>query len=665
MIRSSAAAAIVALFTLLGATPALAGDGPDGVCRTDRYFVHVPTFADASVVPDRFGRKLKQALQPHIPQDRTGPSYTIKSIKRVLPGRRIDQRSDGARRFWQVRLDRELTPAEACLFLDTLRIEVYGLLAEPRAYVGRECTAVGHGAPADPFSPDWHLQVTGVPGPLSVGAEPAPVAMVDTGFAAPADYVADPGFDEDYHRHGTAMADLVGQVDGEIPVLDYRALDSDGMGDLADVARAVDAAVFQAEGPRVINLSLGWPPELERTRQFSAGGCDTWEDPAGEAVRYALVMARMRDAGLLTLGGLPWNRNGPTAVVAAAGNRVTPFGINSSFFFEKMLDVMDEVPNLDPCSEPADDDLFYPAQWSQRQTCMSIAGIDYTFSRMTIAVGATDHHDNAAGTSLLVPMPPLVAPGTNVLAAGLRWTGSSVSTALVSAALARAFGEGAVSSDVAFLAVHGAAEPVPHIGNLTRRLAFSQPYVAAPAPPLQDHATLVDGAEAEPWSTFDQTVCLLVLIEWTHDDADFQAVIDHCPPFLHNLDQFSAGRAGPQPPDAGCPDCPAKLFDQSDLVDLDIALNDTWDPATAITKPYLYAEWPDGAYVWMPLPDNIQTWEPGAQFTIKGLTLEHPDGTLSLGDLEAGGKMQLQLQVQTPKQNAPTTDVSDLTMKLN
>ncbi len=655
--------AAFALLALLAA-PALAGDGPDGVCRTDRYFVHVPTFADAAVVPPRFGRSLKQALLPHIPVDRTGPSYAIESITRVLPGRRIDQRADGARRFWQVRLDRELTPAEACVFLDNLRVEVYDLLHEPRAYIGRECAAVGHGTPADPLAPDWHLQATGLPGPLPVGAEPAAVALVDSGVFAPADYVADPDFDDDYHRHGTAMADLVAQVEPGIPVLDYRALDADGMGDLADVARAIDAAVFQAEGPRVINLSLGWPPELERTRQLEAAGCSTHEDPAGEAVRYALAMARMRDAGLLTKGGQPWNRNGPTAVVAAAGNRVTSFAVDPTFFFEKMLDVIDEAPNLDPCSAPTDGDLFYPAQWSQRQTCMHIAGVDYTFTQMTIAVGATDHYDNPASTSLKVPMPPLVAPGANVLAAGARWTGSSVSTAMVSAAIALAFGEGAVSADVALDAVWGEAEPLPHIGPQTRRLAFAQPYVAAPAAPIGDLPTLVDGGAATPWSSFDIAVCLLVLIEWTHDDADFQAVVDHCPPFLATLDQFTAGRAGPQPPDAGCPECPVRLFAQAELVDVDVALNHTWDPATAITKPFLYAEWPDGAYVWLPLPDDGNTWEPGAQFTIKGLTLEHPDGTLSLGDLEAGGKVQLQLQVQTPKQDQPTTDVSALVMKL-
>lgn len=657
-------AAALAALTLFAA-PALAGDGPDGVCRTDRYFVHVPTFVDASVVPPRFGRQLRQALQAHIPAGHTGPSYAIESIKRVLPGRRVDQRADGARRFWQVRLDRELDPAEACLFLSNLRVEVYGLLHEPRAYIGRECVAVGHGAPADPLSPDWHLEVTGVPGPLPVGAEAASVAVVDSGFAAPSDYVADPGFDDDYHRHGTAMADLVAQVDPGIPLLDYRALDSNGMGDLADVARAIDAAVFEAEGPRVINLSLGWPPELERTRTFAAGACETTEDPAGEAVRYALAMGGLRDAGDLTLGGLPWAKNGPTAVVAAAGNRITPFGVNSTFFFEKLLEVIDGAPNLDPCSAPTDDDLFYPAQWSQRQTCMTIDGLDYTFVNMTIAVGATDHYDRAANTSLPVPMPPLVAPGANVLAAGDRYTGSSVSTALVSAALALAFAEGAPSAHTAFLAVHGAAEPLPQIGPQTRRLAFAQPYVAQPAAPVQDYAQLVDGAQAVRWTDFEVATCLLVMIEWTQDDADFQTVKDHCPPFLHTLDQFTAGHAGPQPPDAGCPDCLGKLLpQQNDLVDIDIALNDSWDPATSITKPYLYAEWGDGAFAWIALPDNGQTWEAGAQFTVKGLTVSHPNGTLSLVDLEAEGKMQLHMQVQTPKQNQATNDVSDLTMKL-
>ena len=197
-----------------------------------------------------------------------------------------------------------------------------------------------------------------------------------------------------------------------------------------------------------------------------------------------------------------------------------------------------------------------------------------------------------------------------------------------------------------------------------RRLGFPVPYAEAPAAPVGDLPALVDGAQADTWTTFDLAVCLLALIEWSNDDVDFAAMQSVCPPFLHTLDQYTAGRAGPQPPDVGCPDCLSRLYIQSlDQGDVDVKLNHTWDPNTAITKPYLYAEWPDGAFTWIELPANGQNWTPGAQFTIKGLTLAHPNGTLSLHDLEVGGKMQLHLQVQTPKQQQPTNDVSDLAMK--
>lgn len=201
------------------------------------------------------------------------------------------------------------------------------------------------------------------------------------------------------------------------------------------------------------------------------------------------------------------------------------------------------------------------------------------------------------------------------------------------------------------------------LGTGVRRLAFEVPYAPSPAAPAGDFPTLVDGAGATTWTDFEMAVCLIVLLQWADDDSDFATVKSVCPPFLHTLDQYTAGRAGPQPPDVGCPDCPAHLFvQQGDLVDVQVALNHTWDPATDIAKPYLYAEWADGAFTWIALPGNAQLWQPGSQFTIKGLTVAHPNGTLSLADLEAKGKMQLHLQVQTPKQAQPTNDVSDLVM---
>lgn len=663
---STLAAFAVCALAVLCASPAAAQRNAERTpCRSDRYFVHVPTFADPAGVPSSFAPDLFSAVDPHIPRNRLGVrQYTIAAIGQVLPARAVDERQDGERRFWQVRLDREIGPERACRFVDALRTEAEALLPGTPIYVGRECGASGYGAAPDPESPDWHLEAMGVPAPLPVGEEPGDVALVDTGFLWPPHYQADPAFGPAMHPHGQAMAELIHHVDPAIPVRDYRALDSDGHGDLAHVARAIDAAVFDATGPRAINLSLGWPPELERVRAFDAGECSTREDPAGEAVRYALAMARLRDEGRLHVGGQPRPQNGPTAVIAAAGNRGTVFGGDSTFVYEAFYRTTDGAGDQDPCSSPGADDLFYPAQWARRTTCLIIGGGSWTIDgAMTTPVAATDARDLPSSLTPQVPLPRLMAPGVNVLAAGTRWTGSSVSAALVSGAVARAFGEGATDATEAVDLVYAGSTPLPAIDPGTRRLAFPLAYAAAPAIPSPPPALQVDGALAGTWTSADIGDCLQRLADWAADTADFADVKASCPAFLHHLDQFSAGRAGPQPPEIGCPDCLAGLYlGLGDKADVQIELTNAWDPATSITKPHLYIEWPDGQYVWTALPDGPQ-WTPGGQFVIKGLTVEHPGGTLSLGDLAAGGKMLLLLEVQTPKQTKPSTDMSDITMK--
>lgn len=647
---------------------ASAQPGPRTPCRTDRYFIHVPTSSQMANLPNgQFGPALANALAIRYAQLRRPPRFAIESIERVLrPRRRVDERADGHRRFWQVRLDRRLALGASCRFVEALREEAEALLSGARLYVGRECVATGMSNP-DPFASDWHLEQVGQAPPLPLGDTPASVAVIDTGFDLVPAFVADPAWSPNLHRHGAAMVDLIHQIDPTVPVADYRALDEDGQGDLADVAKAVDQAVFDAVGPAVLSMSLGWPPELERARTFEAGACSTTEDPAGEAVRYALLMAHLRDTDALHVGGAPRARNGATAVVAAIGNRARTYSGDPTVNYQKLLDVdMQAPPPVGECALPGSDDLFYPAQWSRRPTCLDKGGLNFTYTSSIIAVGAVDHRGLASPLNPPVSPPSLMAPGVYVEAAGRRWSGSSVSAALVAAEVARRLGAGAVDASEAEQQIFGDGVALTSIdpNGSVRQLAYADPYVAGPPVGPVAPGQLVDGSQMETWSSLAVGACLVALDTWTNANGPFQDVLDDCPEFLHVLDRFSAAGAGPAPPTSGCPDCVGGLLisQGGDEVELYVELTSDWDPATVITKPFLYAEWPDGAFVWLPLPDNGE-WIPGAQFTVKSLNVAHPQGTLGLSDLHAGGKMQLELQVQTPKQDDPTTDVSVVTMK--
>jgi thermitase len=57
------------------------------------------------------------------------------------------------------------------------------------------------------------------------------------------------------HGHGTNVAGIVRQVAPRVTILPIRVLDSDGQGDVADLAAAIDWAVVM--GADIINLSLG------------------------------------------------------------------------------------------------------------------------------------------------------------------------------------------------------------------------------------------------------------------------------------------------------------------------------------------------------------------------------------------------------------------------
>ncbi len=627
--------------------------GPPPVCLSDQFFVHVPTWASPASLPASFRNDLKAAMAGHV-SGVGGLAGVAVDVAPVLdPRPTIAQRADGHRRFWTVKTSEDIPPGELCGWLGALRTKASALAGAP-VYIGRECVA---GALADPGAADWPLEVMGVPGPIR--GVPAPVAIVDSGFKASPDWTA-PGATGTPHPHGAMIEGVIQQLTASATtpaLLDYRVLDHDGRAPLAEVAAAIDAAVFAARGPIVINLSLGWPPELERRR--AVDGCAELEDPAGEAVRYALAMAQLRDAGLLTGGPGDEGLEGPTAVSMAAGNRPELFGQDVTPYYAAHFAV-DTSPLSGDCAQPSGDGLFYPAQWARRRTCLNLGGSTLNVRPRMTAVGATDHRDQRSPLSSQEMTPLLVAPGVGVRMAGERWSGSSVSAAYASAALALEMAGGGSGADAAAVLL-GRAVALPHVRSrfTPKRLAFPGAH-AAGAPLYSAPGRTISGASAAPITGRDRVQCMRTLGRWIKGAAPRSAVAAACPAFLSGLDRASSGAAGPQPLTTGCPECYAVIDPRDAKGDLHVTLADDWSPTPTLGEPHLVINWPDGYESWIPLPGGA-SWAPGASFTVTDIPIEHPQKKSSAQDLIDKGALSLVMEVT--QWGKASIDVSVVTIK--
>ncbi|MEZ4463970.1 MAG: S8/S53 family peptidase [bacterium] len=290
--------------------------------------------------------------------------------------------------------------------------------------VGRECVAIALGTEprATPALREAVVRRIGLAPtpPATPWAEAAEVALVDTGLEAVvadelgADAVPLPGGDlaGPLHPHGTAMGLLVRQVTPRARLHDVRVLGTPGHGDIGDVARGIIAALGIADMDRrralVLNLSLGWPPELGQRRVLrdAAGDAAGFEDPVGESVRFALLLAAREEGP-----------GRPIVVVAAAGNRPGRPEANrlvyNSFF--------DVEPGATPATRcpggaPGGPYLFFPAAWSQVPTCAE--GDDPRW--LATAIGGLSDADAPATLAILGAEPPLVAPAEHAYVASAR-----------------------------------------------------------------------------------------------------------------------------------------------------------------------------------------------------------------------------------------------------
>ena len=629
------------------------GDGTDEPCPNDRFFVHVPTWAMLNL-PLNFQSRLQTDLDNHIAARPrlSGTKVTVEAVLDSRPG--INERADGHRRFWTISTDRTVPGDELCAWVDHLRNRAQAM-GGADLYVGRECVAAGLGSPG---APDWPLELMGKP--AAPAGPPAPIAVIDTGFKRTADWRA-PGIAplDPKHPHGQMIREAIRQLTSHVGVptlLDYRAMGSEGTAPLANVARAIDAAVFDADGARVINLSLGWPPELERRRALP--GCGTLEDPIGEAVRYTLAMAHMRDAGLLTAAPGQVDPNGPTAVMVAGGNRPTLFGQDVTPYYAAHHRV-DFGPLVGDCSQPSGDGLFYPAQWARRDTCF-YGRPPITAMRVT-PVGATDHRDERSPLSAPEMTPVLVAPGTAIRLGGQRWSGSSIATAYASAAVSLELAGGGLGR-AAVLAVYTRGTHLPHLSGATpvRRLTFATPHTAT-TPRWVGGGPRIPASGAAAYARADRLSCLATLAGWFQGMRTEAEVAAVCPAFLTTLDRFSAGDAGPQPPVIGCPECYAPVDISREAADVYVTLTSDWDPSTTtLSDPYLVVSYPDGYESWIALPYDPTVWKPGEQFTVEDVPLTDRKSS-SVSDLVAKGSISLVMMVE--QYGKASTDVSLVTIK--
>src|SRR5688572_8411299 len=124
------------------------------------------------------------------------------------------------------------------------------------------------------------------------------VDVVESSSIAP--FLSEPPDRSIEHTHGAAMAVLARTVAGPIRIENLAVLDHNGYGSLSSVARGLDAALFDLPDPvnyrpLVLNLSLGFPPELEAGVELD---CPTpvRQDGIAEPLRYLLRVARKLDS---------------------------------------------------------------------------------------------------------------------------------------------------------------------------------------------------------------------------------------------------------------------------------------------------------------------------------------------------------------------------------
>jgi hypothetical protein len=662
-------------------------------CRGDLYFVDVPVWAvPPSIAPATFSTQLVTSLNasmqvgwfcgpdgPSCQDPSTVPAISA-SVTTVLAPRTVSGvswRNDGHQRFYRVSYSSSADPTRTplwarptftCEVIRQLRQSVDAIVPTATMWIGRDCEASGHTSPME-ATPDsdmleWHLERLGVP----TAAQPASIVdlvLIDSGVdplaRASLDVTQSRAFGAPaaaHHPHGSGMASLIRRIAQRTALYDFRVLDDKGHSTTAPLAQAIDAALFEVKSrtrPMIINLSLGWPRVFSEYNDIAFSGCSTWEDPSGEAVRYLIHGSGLSDRA---------------TVIAAAGNDPT-----SGAPFHGAQNPPPGEPTPPTCAALSNrSGWFYPAQWDSTPSCFS-AGQQ---TKSVIAVSGTNDREQMSAIAVPDDESPLVAPSDHVYAtipgvpansaltcpsaiavrgveSPLVFSGSSVSSALVSAAAARvqelrhAAGASVLSSSDVEKLLYLTGESLCrnngdnvlirrlHLGRLAR--AFLEPNCV--------HSLLTcsaGGSEVGP-TTF--TSCTTAIdtcglgpaagtcpidqeaIGWSAGPStpacggtfNIAPPLDPCPPTLCPLieapNRVLLGSTGPQPNTGGCPDC---LFERGATAwTLHAELSSNFPLGTTFSEPRIEVIEQSGALSEIKLvpPTPATAWVPGASLQIE------------------------------------------------
>jgi hypothetical protein len=289
--------------------------------------------------------------------------------------------------------------------------------------VSRSCDTVVQDAEANASPSLLSWARTRVSPVAAAGLPQVDVALIDTGvdpaFRSGLGVVSEtalPSFERvrrpEYHPHGAQMAALIRSVAPNARIRSYRALDGRGMGSLQSVARAVDDALFDpaitygTRKPLVVNLSVGAPPELSAPAYltgFRPDGsvCKSWEDGAGETLRYVLYVAGQFE--LLQQQGV--------FVSASGGNSPLELATTSGFPVGTGGAATPPCPGLNAAlSSKAS---FFPAAFGETPSCR---GTWATAWLPVLPVGASTFDDRRSSVTRIQTEPRVYAPGERVFA---------------------------------------------------------------------------------------------------------------------------------------------------------------------------------------------------------------------------------------------------------
>lgn len=459
-----------------GVDPERKGVGPEllRVCRPDTFYVDLPRLAPVDnegddptlpTPPAAFAQRLGEELSRWVHRERryewlfgraTDLTNDPSGTPAPLPGM-CGANAARSPRLWV----REAVLCDAVQAVRDAAIKAYGATVQTKhsegslaklMHVGRICSFGPQGVEEQACSKapvlQWHLGRIGLRAPsLGPGDETVELALIDSGLepgyggvGLDAEEVAacDAYAGERFHVHGTQMALLARQVvaDPRVKLRSYRIFSAHGESTPNHLARALDMALYgppaspsvvaapptgktpPATGaprhPLVVNLSVGWPPELGQARvltgwrgQRGHGGalswqqCTTTEDPVGAPVDYLLRTTKLLNEQVR-----------PVLVVAAAGNRpdVHSDGRKSSRFAEG-FGVARRGSGAGDARDGRDRPLwFYPAQFARDRAPRGI---------QPLAVGAVNDRDEPTAVSIPSAEPALVAPGQHVYAQAL------------------------------------------------------------------------------------------------------------------------------------------------------------------------------------------------------------------------------------------------------